>query len=81
MSWKILTIFAAMIVYMVIFAIVWGKTHKTKPVEIPTKVDTYGIILEAFEGLLKMYDENNIRSNTKAYKLLSAQIDNIKEVE
>lgn len=75
------------IVYMVIFSFIWGKTHQAKTetkvetIEVPTKVDTYGIMLEAFEGLAKIYDENNIKSNTKAYKLLHAQIDTIKDAE
>lgn len=76
------------VLYMIIYAIVWSKMHPTKTItkEVITEAHTptvkvEAIVLEAFEGLAMMFDENNIKSNTKAYKILHAQIDSLKELE
>lgn len=76
------------VLYMVIYAIIWSKTHPTKTVtkEVITEapapsVNVAEIVLEAFEGLAAIFDENNIKSNTKAYKILHAQIDSLKDAE
>lgn len=76
------------VLYMVIYAIIWSKTHPTKMVtkEVITEtsaptVNVAEIVLEAYEGLAVLFEDNNIKSNTKAYKILHAQIDSLKDAE
>ena len=74
------------VLFMCIFAGVWAATHKTKVItkEVEKEVvkfkdvDCSAVVLSAYESLADLFDEQNIKSNTKAYKILHQQIDELK---